>query len=71
MKETDSGRNTIKGVDLYQGRPPGRKKREPTKTVKTSLPMEVVEWLDSMGGARLFLTLSYALYLKGKEQIRK
>lgn len=43
----------------------------PTKTVKTSLPLEVVEWLDSMGGARLFLTLSYALYLKGKEQIRK
>lgn len=36
--------------------------------IKVSLPQDIREWLDSMGGLRKFITCSYALYLRDKER---
>lgn len=58
------------GDMINVGRPPGRRKQEPNQSTKVSLPKEIREWLDSMGGLRLFITCSYALYLRDKERCK-
>lgn len=50
----------------------GRRKAEiPNRPTKVSLPPEMIEWLDSMGGLRRYLHAQYHIYLKAKAMLWK
>lgn len=50
----------------------GRRKAEvPNRPTKVSLPPEMIEWLESMGGLRRYLIAQFYIYQKAKAMLWK